>query len=251
MPELPNYIDLWFVDPDTVDNAAIQQITRGLLSADELAQSNRFRFPILRRDYLITRWLVRTILSERLSVPGQALHFAANRYGRPYLPSFPDLSFNISHTSRLIVLAVAAEVEVGVDVEHIQTDRATPNLAEYSFAVSERAALRSVAPNNFDHAFFSYWTLKESYVKALGTGLSTALDSFSFSLEQPATISFTSDTVDPTPPHFWLLQPSSTHLCAICVRRWSQQLLLRAWTVVSLTSRVPTNVIVLRRSTFS
>jgi 4'-phosphopantetheinyl transferase len=248
-PTLANSIDLWFVDPDTACSASLQAAAE-LLSPDELARANGFRFPVLRRDYLITRWLVRTILSERLSVPGWRLLFGSNAYGRPYLLTHPELSFNISHTNGLIALAVAQAGVVGLDIERLRTDRASPKLADY-FAASERAALRSVAPESFDEAFFTYWTLKESYIKALGTGLSTALDSFSLELRNAKSIGFTPSpqNADAYAPHFWLITPRPSHLCAVCLRLCPQALSLNAWNVVPLVSTTALNLTVIRRST--
>jgi 4'-phosphopantetheinyl transferase len=248
---LANSIDLWFVDPDTANSASLQAAAE-LLSPDELARANGFRFPVLRRDYLITRWLVRTILSERLSIPERTLHFGSNAYGRPYLLTHPELSFNISHTNGLIALAVAQAGEIGLDIEQLQTDRAAPKLADYCFAASERAALHRVAPEGFDEAFFTYWTLKESYIKALGTGLSTALDSFSVELCNAKSIGFTPSPqdVDSYAPHFWLIRPRPSHLCAVCLRLCRPQALsLNAWNVVPLVSTTALNLTVIRRST--
>lgn len=248
-PALANSVNLWFVDPDNVSGATLHAAA-DLLSPDELARGKRFRLPILRRDYLITRWLVRTILSERLSVPARALRFGSNAYGRPYLPTHPELSFNISHTNGLIALAVAQAGEIGMDIERLQTDRATPKLADECFAASERAALHSVTPDSFDEMFFTYWTLKESYIKALGTGLSTALDTFSFELGNPKSIGFTpSQSPDLYAPHFWLIGPRPTHLCAVCVRLSPQELALNAWDVVPLVSTTALDLTVMRRST--
>lgn len=247
---MANSIDLWFVDPGTT-NSELLHAAADLLSADEVARGTRFRLPVLRHDYLITRWLVRTILSERLSVPARALRFGSNAYGRPYLLSHPELTFNISHTDGLIALGVAPAGEIGLDVERLQTGRATPQLADYSFAASERTALRSVARDSFDEAFFTYWTLKESYIKALGTGFSTALDSFSFEVGTERSIGFTPSpqNADLYAPHFWLMRPRSTHLCAVCLRLCPQELSLNAWNVLPLVSTTALDLAVMRRST--
>ncbi|TCK33790.1 4'-phosphopantetheinyl transferase [Paraburkholderia sp. BL8N3] len=248
---LNNTIDLWFVDAETIGDRAFQQDAEAILSQDERARRDRFRFPKLRRDFLITRWLVRNILSERLSVPARDLRFGTNAYGRPFLVAYPELSFNISHTDGLIALAVAQTGEIGMDVERLQTGRATSALADYSFAASERAALNAIAAEEFDEAFLTYWTLKESYIKALGTGLSTPLDSFSFSVEDEKSIGFKPPVqiADGSPPHFWLLRPRRTHLCAVCVRHASPPFTLTACNVTPLNSKSAFDVTVLRCST--
>jgi 4'-phosphopantetheinyl transferase len=247
-----NTIDLWFVDPETVDLPALLHAHPGVLSEDELARGDRFHSPLHRRDHLITRLLVRTVLAQRLSLAAQTLRFGANAHGRPSLLARPDLSFNVSHTSGLIVLAIAQAGEVGVDVERLQTDRATWRLAEYCFAADELAALRRVAPDRFDEAFFSYWTLKEAYIKARGTGLSIALDSFSFDLDENNRLGFSAPTGADRDhaTHFWLLRPFPMHLCALCVRLCPQPPALNAWhTSLRDTTAAVLSPAVLRRST--
>lgn len=245
-----NTIDLWFVDAETAGDSAFQQQAEAILSEDERARRDRFLFPKLRRDFVTTRWLVRSILSERLSVPARELRFRTNAYGRPFLVAYPDLSFNISHTEGLIALAVAQRGAIGMDVERLQTRRATSALADFSFAASERIALNAIGAEEFDEAFFTYWTLKESYIKALGTGLSTPLDSFAFSVEGDKSIGFAPppQIADDTPPHFWLLRPRPTYLCALCVRHASPPFTLRACNVTPLDSKSAFDVAVLRCS---
>lgn len=246
-----NKIDLWLVDPETVNERTLLQASRGLLSDCELARGNRFHSALHRRDYLITRWLARTVLSEKLALPAHSLQFGANAYGRPHVVTHPKMSFNISHTSGLIALAIAREGEFGVDVERLSTGRVTPQLAEYCFAASERAALRATSTIGFDEEFFRYWTLKESYVKALGTGLSIGLDTFSFDLRNVGSIEFTPPvgSADVSIPRFCLLRPFSGYLCAICVRLCPQPFSLNAWNVVPLISKTAFDVTLLRHST--
>lgn len=89
-----------------------------------------------------------------------------NAFGKPRLCGRPDVHFSIAHCRRAVAVLVAGQ-PVGVDVETVRSRDAS--VAARCFDASERA--RIDAAIDPDREFFRYWTLKESYVKALGCGL--------------------------------------------------------------------------------
>ena len=107
------------------------------------------------------------------------------------------VEFNLSHTRGLVVCAVAMGDAVGVDAESRDRPRslAPLELARRFFAPAETAALARLPAEERLAAFLAFWTLKEAFVKACGTGLATPLKDFVFSLSAAAgpTISFASD----------------------------------------------------------
>ena len=96
--------------------------------------------------------------------------FSLKKNGKPYIPEHPDISFSISHSGE-IAAAAFSDMEIGCDIEIIAKDRT--NIKNRFFAPEESDFVCS------DSDFFRIWTLKESYIKALGTGLQTPLPSFS------------------------------------------------------------------------
>src|SRR5439155_12126764 len=88
----------------------------------------------------------------------------------------------------LIVCACTGSGVVGVDTEHLERDRAPLDIADRYFSAAEASELQASPPEQRAERFFYYWTLKESYIKAIGTGLSTPLDRFSFNLARPGAI---------------------------------------------------------------
>ena len=97
---------------------------RALMSPDEHERMARLVFGRDRRRFLLTRALVRTMLSRYAAVPPADWAFITNVHGRPEILNrprgVPDLRFNLSHTDGLIACAVTIGREVGIDVEHIQ-----------------------------------------------------------------------------------------------------------------------------------
>lgn len=122
---------------------------------------------------LLTGLLIRDELSSLLRVPGDELRFGYGEYGKPYLPDFPDLRFSVSHSGGGIAFACGS-APIGIDMERI--GKADMRIAQRFFTERERGLIASSADAN--GAFFRIWTAKEAYVKLLGTGLHTPLDSF-------------------------------------------------------------------------
>ena len=199
---------------------------RELMTPAELAQAARFYFERDRRRYIVTRALVRTVLSRYSDVAPADWRFDKNEYGRPHIVNDSDaarsLSFNITHTDGLIVLAVASDRVLGVDAENTQTRPVSTGLADSFFAPEEAAALRGVDPAHWQRRFFEYWTLKESYIKARGMGLSIPLDKFSFQFPADDDVELyvhpeQQDTASRW--RFWQFSLEPSYVAALCVER--------------------------------
>ena len=234
-------VHLWYVRPDRLSDERLLEAYRALLSPDELERNGRFVFPKGRHEHLVTRALVRTILSTyRPAVDPRAWDFATNRYGRPEVaapPGRPALRFNLSHADGLIACLVAAEREVGVDVEDTtRTGLTEVAIADRYFSSTEVDELRSLPVEAQRDRFFDYWTLKEAYIKARGLGLQLSLDQFSFHLApgRPIRISFgPAIRDDPESWQFELLHPTPRHRLAVAIRRRHEpDLMLRVRPVV-------------------
>ncbi len=102
---------------------------------------------------------------------------AIGTHGKPYFPTRPDISFNLSHCKGMAICGIGA-YPMGVDVEWIRPLRA--GVLRRAFSEAETEAVKSsIDP---DCTFFQLWTLKESYVKALGIGISYPLKQACFHL---------------------------------------------------------------------
>lgn len=97
-----------------------------------------------------------------------------NENGKPYFCDCSDIFFSLSHSGEWAI-AVFSDQEIGCDIQKIK--KVDLNIAKRFFAQDEYAYICE-SENRMD-SFFSIWTKKESYIKAVGTGLSTLLSSFS------------------------------------------------------------------------
>jgi 4'-phosphopantetheinyl transferase len=219
---------------------------RRLLSPDEHERMARLVFERDRRRFLLTRALVRTMLSRYANVAPADWSFIANVHGRPEIVDrprgVPDLRFNLSHTDGLIACAVTIGREVGVDVEHIGR-RLTHDVAGRFFAPREVNDLHALPADEQDKVFFDYWTLKEAYIKARGFGLALPLGDFAFTLSpsSPPAITFEpSLDDDPATWQFFQDWPTPQHRLGLAVRREGPDLPVRVRNVIPTIKHVST-----------
>ena len=116
---------LWVARPSEIRDPELILAYDALLTEDERAKVSRYRFEKDRHTSLVTRALVRTVLSRYAAVSPEDWRFIANEFGRPEI-SEPggerSLRFNLSHTEGLVVCLVSRDREVGVLGETFQHD---------------------------------------------------------------------------------------------------------------------------------
>lgn len=224
----PGEVHLWLSYYDRFADTGLPDGYHALLTDEERAQMARFYFERDRLRYRVTRALVRSTLSRYAPVAAAEWRFVTNDYGRPAIADRHGdacaLRFNVSHTHSLITLAVSRDADVGVDVENVAQRAAPIEIADRFFSPDEAAELGALAPDRQQHRFFEYWTLKESYIKARGMGLSIPLDKFTFSYPSDTTVMLDTDPdLDAAPQRwtFWQLQPDPDYLVSLCLEQRS------------------------------
>jgi 4'-phosphopantetheinyl transferase len=210
-------VHIWYVFSERVSDPSLE----ALLSPDEKARMKRFLLAKDRQQHVIARALARTTLSRYADVQPEAWTFTTNRYGRPEIasPDIGPLRFNLSHTKGLVACIVAWDREIGIDVENLERPTNYVELAKRFFAPSEAAIVVGLPAEQQREAFFDFWTLKESYIKARGMGLALPLGDFAFRLAEPVAIAFTGSIPDdPESWHFERLRLSACHKLAAAMR---------------------------------
>jgi 4'-phosphopantetheinyl transferase len=225
---IPGEVHVRYCATESIDDDRLQ-VAVALLSDEERARHERFRIDRDRRDFAVAHALLRTTLSEFGDRAPSAWRFASGPYGKPMLApdaSTSPLSFNLSHAHGLVGCIVAAGADVGLDVERVTRATDWRSIATRYFPPEEVAQIDRSEESRRPSRFFELWTLKEAFAKAVGLGLSQALDATTFELEQTGAIIFRpSADVAPDTWHFALYAPTPEHWCAIAVgdgtpRRW-------------------------------
>ena len=223
--DLENEVHVWFCRPDEVMDTIILDGYRSILSAEESEKHDRFYFEKDRHSYLVSHALVRKVLSSYCAVKPEEWRFTISQHGKPEISSAikcPAIKFNLSHTDGMSAVVVTLDADCGVDVENITRRSKTLAVAERMFAEPEVAVMRDSEDSHLNNIFFEYWTLREAYVKALGTGLGGSSKEFYFIVEgehqnsRVADLHFVEAGCKKSSPwNFVLLKPSSEHVIAV------------------------------------
>lgn len=130
----------------------------------------------VRREKYLGEWLVRSLLFRFFHLfPGEYV-LEKGEHGKPRLSGVRiPVFFNLSHSGDYIV-CVISDKEIGVDIQKIGNARLA--VARRFFHPEEIRRLETMKAESLDDLFFTYWSVKESFLKYTGTGLSCPLSSF-------------------------------------------------------------------------
>lgn len=199
-----------------------------VLSVDERVKATRFYFQKDRDQFITARGMLRLLISSYIGTEPSKLLFYYGLFGKPLLVQEPEennLCFNVSHSNGFILCALAWSRRIGIDLENVQAGLPYEELVDRFFSPSEKALFYTFPPNKKSLIFFTFWTLKEAYVKAKGTGLSFRLDQFdTLLIEEKSTVvlNIMGDSQDGLR---WLLvhiSPSPGYVAALAVESASE-----------------------------
>jgi 4'-phosphopantetheinyl transferase len=164
---------------------------RKLLSEDEGRRADKFLFDRHRRRFAVGRSKLRQILAKYVPLEPAEIDFEYSGLGKPRLAGARlgcGLCFNFSNSHERALLAVARDVELGIDIERMRVMENLAGLAERYFAeVEKNYILGQTAPAQ-TASFFHCWTRKEAFLKAFGKGLTFPLRDVTVELRPEAAI---------------------------------------------------------------
>ena len=219
----PRHVDIWLTSTE-LEEEQVRAYAK-YLSQAELARAQKFRSKTGYREYIVTRGLLRQVLSETAGLDLAGVDFLYGEHGKPYLDvrvSGKTVTFNVSHSHGLALVALTRGGRLGVDLEKIRPEVEWRELAGRYFSEVEHRVLERRPEGDGLKAFFACWTRKESFVKALGAGVSYGLKQFDVSVgpeEDYAALTIRSQDED---ADGWLvknLPVPDSHVAALAVDR--------------------------------
>ena len=188
---LENEIHIWW---STLDQpAGIVNKYEHMLSHKEQKRINNFKFRFLRDRQIISRGILRQVISKYLNIDVEGIEFSYNKFGKPLLSSKLDdfnLHFNMSHSEQLGIFAFAKGKAIGVDVEEIKSSLNLEDVIELCLSDFEKSWFYDVSAGMRKEVFYKIWTAKEAFIKALGTGFFFPVKNIEFKLNRDNDLTF-------------------------------------------------------------
>lgn len=175
-PIAPGAIHVWRTALSAISPLA-EELKR-ILSIDELARSEKFRFQDLRKGFIAGRALLRIILGGYCNYAPEEVRFTYGHYQKPEVESNGCLSqtvaFNVSHSADAIQIAIAAEGSLGIDVEYLGREHNVDALLAECLTDEEGLSISQLDEPHRRRAFLRYWVHKEAFLKCIGCGFSVS-----------------------------------------------------------------------------
>jgi len=138
------------------------------LNAEELSRAERFHKELDQNRFIICRSVLKLVLAAHSKIDIKKIRIDYHSNKKPYLASHPWLYFNVSHSEDFAIIAISRN-KVGIDIENISENFDYSNLLAIIFDDNEIVEIENAV--NKKQAFYTLWTRKEAFVKALGKGI--------------------------------------------------------------------------------
>lgn len=161
------------------------EIFRNLLTEEEKTRIDKFYFEKDQNNFTLSRGITRVILAKYLDINPKQISLSQNKFGKLYLEN-EKLKFNLSHTKDFLLIGVSFDAEIGIDIEKIREFKVYQEIVRRFFSENEIKAFFLQTEDKYQESFFTIWTRKEAFIKAVGRGLNIPLNDFDVSVTEKA-----------------------------------------------------------------
>ncbi|PRT33997.1 4'-phosphopantetheinyl transferase family protein [Bacillus wiedmannii] len=201
-----------------IDKEAFQQLEKKI-SNDRREKIKKYHFEEDKKRSIIAELLLRHSLKKEFGINREQVQFTKNSFGKPMLKNFEQIYFNLAHSGDWVVCGVS-DVPIGIDVEIIKS--IDLDIAKTFFSLGEYKDIINQPKEKQITYFYKLWTLKESYVKAEGEGLSIPLNSFSFCILPEAIQMYQANQLSKK-YCFDVFNLDNFHIVAVCSKKLSEE----------------------------
>jgi len=169
LSELPGdgVIHLWIVQLNEWKSHLFK--LKALLSSEEIERSLRLKVKDKQEQFICSRGILRIILGSYLDKNPANLQIQSTTDGKPYLEK-SEIRFNLSHSGEILLCGLSHKSQIGIDIQKIYPITNLETIIKNYLSEKERKYLDSQPVDQLKNHFFSIWTAKEAYLKAIGKG---------------------------------------------------------------------------------
>jgi 4'-phosphopantetheinyl transferase len=204
-------LNIYYLNINDIKFEKSKNLFWDLISTNRKTRIEKFKYSEDKIRCLFAEVVLKYALMKDFLIKAKEIHFCENSYGKPYLQDIP-LFFSLSHSGNYVLCAVS-NTEVGIDIE--KHDIYEAQLANF-FHSDEISHIASVSCENQTELFFKIWSLKESYIKYLGLGLSFPLKEFVIDCKKNDNISVTRMDGKPFLGKIQSLEINAKYASSIC-----------------------------------
>jgi 4'-phosphopantetheinyl transferase len=221
MPLQPGDIHVWFLHLDSFKLDIAQLMS--LLDPMEKERAERFRHEHDRHCFALSRGGLRLILATQLGMAPEKIQYFPDSFGKLALAPHPNhqLRFSISRSVRCAMIAIARDIEIGVDVERMRPLPDILAVADTILSKHEKQVFQSLGANDRLPAFYKAWTQKEAYLKGCGLGLRRPPHVVEVNVDPAAQVETIRDHVEPRAQDLWSLKvwnPAADYTAALAMK---------------------------------
>lgn len=174
------------MNSDTLLNYPDRSFLEQFLSQERLERNLKYRKEEDRTRSILAESILRFSLMEDYGISPDGIIFGRDANEKPFLKSHRKIHFNLSHSGKWVG-CIVGNGSVGIDIEQCRQD-IDPLRSSQFFSGREQNTIQILNKEDRLKHFFQLWTLKESYTKALGSGIRHGFDTFKFEWDEPGFI---------------------------------------------------------------
>jgi 4'-phosphopantetheinyl transferase len=168
----PDEVHLWETSLSVNDDELARMFD--ILSSVDQWAADEFSHVQARRQYIVSRAMLRQLISGYIGTAPQDIQFTIEGAGKPVLTGQRALDFNLTHSGDLTLFGIARR-PLGVDMEQVRELPRAIELAKRYFSPAQHEQIAGMPEDRRSWEFLAMWVRREAYAKALGTSVWRAL----------------------------------------------------------------------------
>lgn len=173
---MENAIEVRFLKFDISEKRDAYNLSK-YTSEEKMKKINKFKNDADYNRSVYADIMIRQFFMEKFSLTNEEVKIVYDSLGKPYVENYGNVYFSVSHSGSYVMAAFGLK-PIGVDVEELRNMDFKGLASRYFDHLEENYIFDIDDKDEIMKRFYEIWTVKESYTKLLGAGLSRGLKYF-------------------------------------------------------------------------